>query len=64
MGRTLRPQREVVKATDGTAVAHPPGFGTIPLCLGGGQCLSLADYVAMPGAHRRGPIMAIAARRP
>jgi hypothetical protein len=27
MGRTLRPQREVVKATDGTPVAHPPGVG-------------------------------------
>jgi hypothetical protein len=27
MGWTLRPQREVVKATYGTHVAHPPGFG-------------------------------------
>src|SRR4029453_7089157 len=27
MGRTLRPQRDVVKATYGTRVAHPPGFG-------------------------------------
>ena len=27
MGRTLRPQRDVVKATYGTNVAHPPGFG-------------------------------------
>ena len=27
MGRTLRAQREVVKATDGTPVAHPPGSG-------------------------------------
>jgi hypothetical protein len=25
MSRTLRPQQEVVKATSGTPVAHPPG---------------------------------------
>jgi hypothetical protein len=27
MERTLRPQREVVKATYGTHMARPPGFG-------------------------------------